>query len=111
MMGVHFLPCSATYRQPLPELTIHRLSNAHPNGLPHWAELLETVRVASYEAPEAVLSQLNYIIDKSTFVDIYNYHVGHIWRLCVQLLKLGSIYEAREESKLIQLLGQLGSTD
>lgn len=72
-MSVHFLPCSATYtcRQHLPELTIHRLSNAHPNGLPHWAELLETVGVASYEAPEAVLSQLNYIIDKGIFEDIY----------------------------------------
>ena len=37
----------------------------------HWAELLETVGVANYEAPEAVLSQLNYIIDKGTFEDIY----------------------------------------
>ena len=71
----------------MPDLTVHRLSNTHPNGLPHWAELLETVGVASYEAPEAVLSKLNYIIDKGRIFII----TVTIYGSCMQLLKLGSI--------------------
>jgi hypothetical protein len=81
----------------LADLTVHRLSNTHPNGLPHWAELLETVGVASYEAPEAILSRLNCIIDKGR---IFIITVDHIWRLCA-VAKAGFYYEADKESKLI----------
>ena len=46
------------------DLTIHRLKNAHPIGLPHWAELVETIGVACYDAPERVLPRLSYLFDK-----------------------------------------------
>ena len=49
---------------PVADLSIHRLCNAHPNGLPHLTDLVETVGVATYVSPECLLSRLCFLVEE-----------------------------------------------
>ena len=62
-----FFFSSALHRVAVTDLTIHRLCNGQPSGLPHWSELLETMGVASYGSPESVVWRLSFLLDKGEY--------------------------------------------